>query len=401
MNRLRLKNPTLCQLALYAPALSFFAVILMGIPMLAISEALRWLWLVLFIGSAVFSIWYLLRHMMLFLGSDILFSTVRFWKRDRLWYPVEECFKNRAAAEAKVLAGFQGKALEPADQLLQPVLLGQQNGISWTLHYRGIEKNTMVYSVSELDQKTYEQVMASARANLRNIRIPDHAFVSTDSRQKNKTAATATAVVILADQVHAGVTEKIRQTVSGVRGCMLPCAVDCSSGKCWFDGMGTAYMLSMAPKPEKNYAQDILRDLLFGGRLPLIGAGPMLPFPVKSCSPDMTLGELLSLYRGAYGVEFLVSLKLGEKWVTAKMKNGDTLLHKGKLYCKLHKKVAELVTETDLNDSGNIRIILPEYWCLPKQNKTSKEDRQRIQKQAVEWLEKQGYRVFIKEDKRP
>ena len=399
MDWLRLKNPTLCQLVLYAPAMTFFAVILLGFPMLGLCEDLSWLWLLLFIGSAVFSISYLFRHMILFIGTDILFSTIRCWKRDRLWYLTPECFHSRSAAEAKVLERFRGKVLVPVEQMLQPVLLGQQKEISWTIHYRGIEKNTMVYSVSELHQKMFEQIMASARANLQKIRIPESAFVSTDSRQKNKPAATATAVVILADRIDAEVTEIIRRTVSGVRGCMLPCAVDCSDGRCWFDAMGGAYMIGMAPKPEKNYAQDIIRHLLFSGYLPLNGSGPMLPFPIKSCSPDMTLRELLKQYSDAVGMDFLVFLKLGEKWITRKMKNGDTMLHKGKLYCKVHKKVAELMTETDQNDPRNIRITLPEYWCLPKQNKTSKEDRQRIQKQAVDWLEKQGYRVFIAEDR--
>lgn len=154
-------------------------------------------------------------------------------------------------------------------------------------------------------------------------------------------------------------------------------------------------MMGMTPKPEKNYTQDILRRLLFRGVLPLDGAGPMLPFPAKGLTTETTLGELLKIYEEALDLDLLGLLKLQEKWITRKMKSGDVMLHKGMLYCKLHRKVAELMTETDLNDPKNIRITLPERWCLPKQKKTSKEDRQRIRKQAETWLMQQGYRVFI------
>lgn len=399
MGLLRIKNPTLCQIALYAPAFLCFAVMLLCEPMAELFDGSVWLWLVLFLGSACLSLFYLFRNMILFLATDILFSTVRFWKKDRLWYQTNRIGADRQQAEQRLLRRLQGKTVEPNLQHPRPLAVRLQRSSSWMVYYRGIERITMIYSVDDLDEDSYCRIMASACANLRNITVDEKAFALLDPKQKKQPVATATAVVILADSVSGTVTERVRSGGSCPRGYMLPCVVDLAAGQCWYDGMGEAYMLGMTPKPEKNYAQDILRNLLFGGALPMKNAGPMLPFPVKDCSPDMTLMELLKKYDDAMNLNLLGFLKLREKWITRKMKHGDTMLHQGKLYCKLHKRVAELWVQTDLNDPRNIRITLPEHWCLPRQNKTSKDDRQRICKQAEGWLIKQGYRVFVASEK--
>lgn len=399
MDLLRIKNPTLCQIVLYAPAFSCFLLMLLCEPMSELFDGSAWLWLALFIGSACLSLFYLFRHMTLFLATDILFSMIRFWKKDRRWYPAERIGKDRQEAEQRLLGRLRGKMVEPDRQLPCPLAIRLRRSSSLMVHYRGIEQITMIYSIHELDDDGYCQIMASACANLRNITVDEKAFVLLDPKQKKQPVATATAVVILADSVIGTVTDRVRSGGSCPRGYMLPCVVDFAAGQCWYDGMGKVYRLGMTPKPEKNYAQDILQELLFGGALPMKEAGPMLPFPIKGCSPDMTLMELLKQYDDVLDTDFLAFLKLREKWITRKMKNGDVLLHQGMLYCKLHKKVAEVMIQTDLNNHRNIRITLPERWCLPKQNKTSKDDRKRICEQAEGWLIKQGYRVFVVPEK--
>lgn len=237
MDMLKLKHPTLCQLVLYVPALLFFVVIILGIPIVELFEDAAWLWLILFIISAGFSLYYLLRYMTLFIASDIPFAMIRFWKRDRLWYPIAAFFENRSDAEEKLSARAKGRVLAPVKQIPQPILLRRQKQTSWTVNYGGIEKITMIYSISELDHEALERIMASARANLRNIHFKETDFFLVDARQKKQPVATATAVVILADSVSDAVTERIRQSVSRARGYMLPCVVDFSTGTCWYDAM--------------------------------------------------------------------------------------------------------------------------------------------------------------------
>ena len=103
----KIKNPLLCQLVLYAPALAFFAVILLGLVFAALPESMMWIWALLMIVSGIAGLVYLFAAMIPLLAADMVFSAVRFWKRDRLWYPAQRIGADAEAALRKIRAGAE------------------------------------------------------------------------------------------------------------------------------------------------------------------------------------------------------------------------------------------------------------------------------------------------------
>ena len=392
----KIKNPLLCQLVLYAPALAFFVVILLGLVFAALPESMMWIWVVLMIVSAVIALAYLLSAMIILLATDVVFSTVRFWKRDRLWYPSQRIGADAEAALRKIRAraGEETKFVPGADP--QPVY-----GVKWSetspmVHYRGIESLLLVYRTAELDVEEFQRIMHSAVIVQKRAFSGNAKFMMTDPRQKNQPVAHATAVVILADRAWPEVMEKIRDAVSGSLGATVPCVVDFSTGQCRFDGMGKAYLIGMTAKPEKNMAQDILKDVLFGGVLPLKDKSTMMPFPIKDLDPEMTLLDLVKRYNAFNSFDMLSFLKLRERWHCRGMKHGQFRFREKEIYYKHHKRIARM--EIMKGEGPNLEVKLPYRWCLPRDNRTSREDRTRIGNAVSRELTAKGFLVTLTEE---
>lgn len=392
MKLLTLKHPTLCQIVLYAPALTFFAVLFLG----SLLEDPGYVWVLLFLLSAVFSIYYLFRFMFPLIASDMIFSTARAWKRDRLWYPMPGPVRDREALMEVLCRRAQGKSLTPVDRIPAPVIFRRGRSVSWTVFYREIHRITLVYGVDILDEQSFGMILDSARINLRNIPQKEKPLPLMDPSQKSAPTAQAVVLVILADRVSEAVTDRLRGPKSGMGKGTLPCVVDLGTGRCWFDGMREVHMLGAQPKPEKNYALDMVTKLLFPMGLPLGNAGPMLPFPIKDLSPDLSLKDLLLRFQDQ-DANFLAFLRIKEKWRTRGMKHGQIKMAGGKLYYKHHKRVAEMDCRP-MDESGKtLEVTLPDRWCLPRSNRTSVEDRNRIRRGVDAALTAQGIQARFRE----
>lgn len=389
----KIKNPLLCQLVLYAPALVFFAVILLGF---FFEESMMWIWVVLMFVSGIAGLAYLFAAMIPLLAADGIFSAIRCWKRDRLWYPSRRIGADAEAALRKIRerAGEETKFAPGTDP--QPVYGVKWSETSWVVCYRGIEKLLLVYRTEEFNEEEYRKIMNSVFVLQKRAFSGEAKFVLMDPKQKNQPVAHATAVVILADRAWPEAMEKIRDAVSGGLGATVPCVVDFSAGQCRFDGMGKAYLMGMTAKPEKNMAQDILRDVLFGGFLPLKDKSTMMPFPIKDLDPEMSLMDLVKIYNTHNSFNLLFFLKLRERWHCRGMKHGQFRFREKEIYYKHHKRIARM--EIMKGEGPDLEVKLPYRWCLPRDNRTSKEDRTRIGNAVSRELAAKGFRVTLTEE---
>ena len=264
------------------------------------------------------------------------------------------------------------------------------------VYYRGIEKLLLVYRTEELNEEEFRRIINSSLFLQKRAFSGDAKFILMDPRQKNQPVAHATAVVILADRVWPEVEDRIRDAVSGSLGATVPCVVDFSTGQCRFDGMGKAYLMGMTAKPEKNMAQDMLRDVLFGGFLPLKDKSTMLPFPIKDLDPEMSLLDLVKIYNESNSFDILFFLRLRERWYCRGMKHGQFRFREKEIYYKHHKRIARM--EIMKVEGPNLEVKLPYRWCLPRDNRTSKEDRTRIGNAVSRELTAKGFLVTLTEE---
>lgn len=126
-----------------------------------------------------------------------------------------------------------------------------------------------MYEAPRLDEKTFRRIMTSAEqitVQLKKLSRPS--LFLTKEEQKSPTCR-AVAVIILTDYADPDVPTLARKRRECNETALLPCVVELEARRCVFDGMREIYMLGSTPTPAKNLAIDLIKKVVFGGRLPL------------------------------------------------------------------------------------------------------------------------------------
>lgn len=391
MKKLKLKHATLCQILLYLPVI---LCVLIPILLFVICENDVICGALLVIGC-VLSLVYLIILFPALLGSDIIFSNIRNWKKDRLYFTADcnnDKFDKVIALINKRIKKF-GKSCEIDNRLLVvPKSFQYKKAFSIYEAYSSIEKILLVYKIDYLDEANYKKIQASS--NLALLQLQDNSNIKSKKNQTEKSSVCrAVAMIIFADRVNVNIPKLVRKLPNFDNTAIIPCVVDIYAKRFYFDAMKEIYILGAQEKPSKNFAIDLLVKVVFNGRLPLKGNDNLDYSRIKKDLIDKTFFEYIKDFYSEYKKENQVSKK-----IVKSMRDGE-LLHKDEIvYLKRGDRVAVFPIVLD-NESKLIEILVSGYWDYPKCNKISKTTLKSLKQQIEAYFYEKGIKAIFVDDR--
>lgn len=342
------------------------------------------------------SLYFFFENLGLYLVVDGAREVVDIWKNARMYYQTDCNGKDRKIAEDKILRRMKlcGKEREVCISEITPIAVRRSCRGSMTVNYRAIEKMSVVYSVSELDEKTYQTIMTSAKRNIQKThKEPKHSIFE-DKEQRKAPVAVVTAVIILADRISEKIPELVWKKQSSPVGAMLVCVGDMSCGRYYFDSEREPNLLGM--KPEKNFAFDTVKRLVFGGRLPLKGNDNyLLTTDEHKRAQEMSETVLWDFLREMR--KELVDSEKEQKKIAESLSSGEARLIDDEIYCKLGENVTSCPVEVDEADTKKLTVYQFDQWFYPKNKTMAKKDMEATKMLIEKHLLSEGYTVIFKD----
>ena len=149
------------------------------------------IFIAIWILLGIFSVFYLIRNFPFFITTDITLSTIRLWKKDRLWVEFDRDGINRQSMERKLLRRIRRRGREVRSTSLvtpQPLCLCRRHAVSWTVFWSSVEKFYTLYSVGYLDADGYRSIMRAVEAN---AKVPPRGRMPFDKRKRKAPVASA------------------------------------------------------------------------------------------------------------------------------------------------------------------------------------------------------------------
>lgn len=256
MKTLKLKHTALCIIVLYIPV-----IILASCGFCALMLMQNSIGGIIFFSCLGVCLFYLIKLFRFLLSSEILFHTIRYWRKDRLWFEPKGRFDEKNILDRIKKYGKLWKDDVPC--VKKPLCIKLKKCISHTEAWSSFEKSVVVFREKEADEICYSEIMGTAQ----NIafHIENHMNEKKISSEKAPVCRSM-AVVIIADKVSEDVITLVRNVDSKESSVILPCIIDLNVNKCYFDGMKTIQLVGPTPK---NVAVNLIKKLVFNGKLHL------------------------------------------------------------------------------------------------------------------------------------
>ena len=403
----KLKQTVLCQVLLYLPSLSFFLWI-------AALSLIPGTWkdcvpvtlggFFLFGGG---SLWYLFHNFALLFSSDMLFSMIRQWKKDRAEYRTFRNGGDRPQIRKTILrrCARWGKCFEMPTNPTSAVDIYYRNGYSWTIFWSAIEKRVAVCTTDILSVEQYRLLTGQARRMLSAVPHGKPRFKT--KRERNAPRAQANVILILADTVDDEVKALARKPLAKTEEfCILPCVIQCSGGYYYTNCTAEYYEQGMMPRPVENFAAAMIRQLVFARRLPKENRDTQ-PVYAFTSDIDMSLWEYCKTF-GDKMHEADDALKKDRTKAFHRMRNGEARIGDGVIWYKRDNRLAEYAFVPDDEDEMLVTLIPDEVWYYKKdegflfsvlfrsslnRRKMKKSEPEQVQKSMETKLIAEGYRI--------
>lgn len=396
----KLKHTVLCQFILYFPASAMFWYILAMMLIEDSAGAMTVVEIIGFFASGAFSLWYILypKHFLLFMTSDVLFSIIRAWQRDRLEYRTFRNGHSREEAEKHIInrCRLWGRRLNSADTSdAANFRIFYQRSDSGMAYYSCIEKRIAVCSVEHLTARSYHTLISKAEYLLRQV--PDGKLYLKLPWEKKAPRMYVSVIVILADRVDDEVRTLARKTrTNNETACVLPCVSECPSGTYYLDG---ERIVGMMIRPVKNYALSLLCQLVFAGRWPLKDKTQRPPTEFEYLL-DMSLWQHIRKFNSDMR-ESKTGLDKERKKMFRSLRDGEVCIGEYAVFYKMGESLAECYYSPDDQDDKLISYSLNDCYYFLRNKfpyKVSKRKMKKTQIQAAcrrieEYLILNGYRI--------
>lgn len=363
----KIKNTALCQLLIYLPGLLIFLWI---IAMLLIPD--EWsvnapLMLALFLLAGGFSLWYLFHNFRLLMTTDILFDTIRRWKKDREEYHTTRNGKDRAEIRKAILrrASLWGRRYKCPEGNPVKAEVFYRHGASWTVFRSMIEKRVAVVSVDTLTSEDFHLLAGQVRWLLGTVPKGKARFKTKEERKAPR--AEVNVILFLANRVDDEVKSLARQPLYKTEeSCLLPCVVECESSNYYVNCTGTYYEAGVMSRPVENIAAAMVKKLVFMGRLPKESRATQ-PQPTFGADLEMSLWEYLKSFREG-GIEAEDELKKDRVRCFHRLRSGETYIDDdGLIWYKKDNKLAEYAFFPENDDDEMLVTLFPEeVWYYQK-----------------------------------
>ncbi len=391
INSPKLKNPTICFI-LFHLGLVLSAILLLFSKLVYNFFGMTFFLIYLIISIIILPSLNLMVNEVYFSETYILLSYIKAWKRDRLWYETNINGKDRSEAERILSARItkKGTSFSPIQGYIMPMCvqyLFQSHKNLFTAIISSTDKICLIYSIPHLDDKLYKQIMTSANKNISAL---------VKETRKKYTLRLASSVIILADSIGENLPSFRIQTKESQNEVVLPCIVDFSTGRYYFDGrkipqdISSKSSLSDSYMPIKNSAINLIIKTVFAGQLPLKNNNNFTQFDGISLETtfwDYMKKNFKDISFFAYILPYII-------------KEEQIIFSKKQLYFKTNRKVIAWKYIIDKDNNKKIKIFPDISYVIPKFKFISKDDRILIQKKITAYLQEEGWKTeFHKNEK--
>lgn len=376
MKKIKLKNPILCIAVIYLPVI---LITLLGlVPMLVFSEEIG---VPCFLVAIVLDLVYLVKNFVEIMSISLIIDQVSNWQKTRLWFDVGNETESSKEIERRITERCKkhGKERQVNIDCPQIVSVRYKRYHSWMVDVAASEKVVLLYRTDYLDSNIYGSIMTSAKSAVKQMKCKVSELKFLEKEQKKAPVLTSAAVVIIADYMDLNLIQKIRKTPNFTDTAVIPCVIDLSSKRCYFDGMRDISLGGSSPV--KNRTIKLIVKTVFNGRLPLKNNENFDFDILDRNTPETTLAELHKSYKEANVENSAETKRMGKR-----LHEGDIQLKDDFLYLKHGDRLAIFSVFEDEENPNIIEITTDDLWSYPKRSKISKNDRVLLKKRTVEFF---------------
>jgi len=388
MKNIKLTQTGLCCFILYLPVIFLVPSGVLAV-LLCQDSAFPPFWL---LASLILSLVYLMKNFAIIAATEILLMTLGYWKKDRLYYETNKNGKDAAEIEKNIIERIKnhGKTCtEYKVSSTKPLLVQFKRCYLFEVYYSSLEKNVILFKTDYLDEKLYRDMMTTSKQIVAQLKTKSKPSLFLTKSERKAPTARAYAVIILADRVDASIPSLIRKQKEFDETVILPCAVDLSIGRYYFDGYKDAYF---SGKPVKNYAVDLITALLFKGRLPLKDNDAFDYSNVDREILDTTLFEWCKTFKEENKAEKKATLK-----AVKNMQDGEIQVTEDAVYIKKNEKTAEFIICSE-EDERPVSLLSDGCWFYPNHTRISKKMYAEIKADVKKYYESQSIDVEFLDD---
>ena len=265
----KLKHTVLCQVLLYLPAFSIF-IWAVAAELFPGSWTENYLlgFVQLFLVAGI-SLGYLFYNFAFLMCSDIMFSEIRQWRKDREEYHTYRNGRSREEIQKTLLrrCARWGERFQPKKRRQRAFEVYYHHGYAWTRFRSAIEEQVVVYTTDSLSEEEYHQVGNQVRSVIHHV--PKGKLWLKPKAERKGPRAEACVILFLADRVEDEVKKLARKPImENDDFCILPCVVQCTDG-CYYTKCTAEYFEpGLTIRPAVNYAVAMVRRLVFARRVP-------------------------------------------------------------------------------------------------------------------------------------
>ncbi len=395
----KLKHTVLCQFLQLIPAILWVFVLIVMAIVAPDQKPLFTVGGILFIGTGVFAIWYLLHNYMFLMVTDALFNGIRQWRVDREEYITHRNGTSRQEVQRRILRRCRrwGRDAAITGTDTRIVCLRYRHSQSPTVFYSVVEKRLALCSVPHLDREIYGEITRRVCSQIR--KIPDGRPLFKIGAERRAPVAQMLVIIILADSVDDTVKALARNKLSlPGTGYALPCVVECSTGKYYTDCTKEYYLAGMMGRPEKNYAADLTRKTVFGGKLPRENTAARPSSPLEK-DLEQSFWEYIRDWKKE-SREGNEQFEREAGRMLERLSDGQVRMGKHAVYCKMGKRVACCAFLPDEEDDKLLSLIMDDKWELPRKmkeyplrRKMKPAEKEAAFRRIKMWLIAEGYRI--------
>ena len=384
----KLKHPMLCRITLYVlfgilPLSPIFIIPMIMNTFPSIPDIVG---IIIFLLVGAGYIYFLFANFFALFMSDIAFTSAYCYMTARRYFRLPSGFSEGKLN--KRISRF-GKGYEPNAMSPRPDILRYKSSSPVTIYSCGIERVIVTYRAELLTKALYHSIISSATANSKALAgKKKHLFL--DKNQKKSPLNRATVVIIYAKDLDASLKGEAWRIVTKNGGdenvnSLLPCIIELREGRCTFDSLRYPYI--GFGYPAKNRGINLIRNFIFGGKLPIEGEPDRDDAKPKDYDMEQSLWSFLKQTQSINK-----TVPDGGKKKFKKMAHGDVKEDDGWVYLKLHDKGICLPVDRD-EETKNAVVALGDVWDLPKGHKVSKTSEAMIKDAVQKYYRAEGYTV--------
>lgn len=381
----RIKNAMLCQIILMSAMIA--GTFLPTVAFIMLIPTLELIGVILMVAWCALAVYLLIRYFPVIFAADVILDTIHCHNTAGKRFPLPYNYSRKKLQKAisKFGKGYEAEPNKPLPDEVRYKFSSPQ-----TVYSSGIEKIVLSYSTDFLDKTGYTEIFRSAEGNVRALTGTKKALFL-DKVQKSAPLNRVTVVFIFAKSIDEAFRKGIYETVckkdgDGFEKSFLPCIIDEEAGFCVFNSIRIPYM--GFAYPVKNRGIRIIRNFVFGGRLPLADEDDVVLPAGDIDGMDLENTSLWEFIKKLH-YEFVGKEKENKKRFSA-MQNGEVILDGEYVFAMWEDRGVCLLAQTD-EEKKHITVERIHKWSYPKEHISSKAARIELKVLIEDYFEGIGY----------